>query len=290
MKRTIIVLAAAAALGLAGCSSAAQSTPLPGSAQTSAAGGGSSTAGGGGRARFPGVSGLVAAVSGTTAQVQGASQQTAVSWTSTTRFTQQAPAGASDVKVGECVTARPARSASGTPTGGGTQGGTSTTIAAATVELVPSQGGTCSFGGFGGRAGARPSGAPTGVPSQGAGGGPGGPGRRAFGAVGKVTAVGSGQFTVTPVARPGAMAIAPFSVTYSSSTVFTRLASADASAVKVGVCVAAQGRTDDTGALTATTLAVSAPTNGSCLGGFGGRGFGGGRGPGATSTAGVGNA
>lgn len=286
MKRTIIVLAAAAALGLAGCSSAAQSTPLPGSAQTSAAGGGSSAGDGGGRARFPGVAGLVAAVSGTTAQVQGTGQQTAVSWTSTTRFTQQVPASASDVKVGECVTARPVRGASGTPTSG-----SSTSIAAATVELLPGQGGTCSFGGFGGRAGARPSGAPTGMPSQGAGGGAGGAGRRVFGAVGKITAVGPGQFTVSPVARPGAMAMAPFTVTYTSSTVFTRLANADASAVKAGVCVTAQGRTDDTGALTATSIAVSAPTNGGCLGGFGGRGFGG-RGPGggASSTTGAGNA
>ena len=33
----------------------------------------------------------------------------------------------------------------------------------------------------------------------------------------------------------------------------------------------AQGRTDDTGALTARTIAVSAPTNGACQGGFGGR-------------------
>src|SRR5690242_17401214 len=124
MQRTIIVLAAAAALGLAGCSSAAQSTPLPGSGQTSAAGGGPSAGDGGGRARFPGVAGLVAAVSGTTAQVQGAGQQTAVSWTSTTRFTRQVPASASAVTVGECVTARPSRAASGAP-GGGTQGGTS---------------------------------------------------------------------------------------------------------------------------------------------------------------------
>ena len=85
---------------------------------------------------------------------------------------------------------------------------------------------------------------------------------------------------------------APVTVDYTSSTLFTSLTAASASAVKVGVCVTAQGRTDDTGALTARAIAVSAPTNGTCQSGFGGRGFGGGRGTGggAPSTAGAGNA
>lgn len=292
MKRIVIVIAAAAALGLAGCSSSAQSAPSTGSGQTAATGGSTGTG------RTPGVSGLVAAVTGSTAQVQGANQQTAVTWTRTTRFTDQVVVAASAVTVGECVMVRPARG------GRGAQGssGSSTSVAAASVELLPKQGGTCAFGGFAGRTGPRPSGAPTGtaVPRPGAGTGAGG---RGFGAVGTVSAVRFGQFTVTPVVQPGATATAPISVTYTSSTVFTRLTAASASAVKVGVCVTAQGRTDDTGAMTARTITVSAATNGTCESGFGGRGPGGGRGAGggagngggggtggATSTAGAGNA
>ncbi|GAA2479225.1 DUF5666 domain-containing protein [Terrabacter carboxydivorans] len=301
MKRTLsVIVAAAAALGLAGCSSATQSASVSGSGQTAATGA-SPGAPGAGNARFPGVSGLVAAVTGTTAQVQGPTQQTAVTWDRTTRFTDQVASTASAVKVGECVMARPARGAVGGSTGG-PQASTpsSTTVAAATVELLPTQGGTCSFGalgGFGGRTGTRPSGSPSGStsPQTGGAGGPAGAGRRGFGAVGTVSAVGSGQFTVTPVNPAGgassSASSSPVTVTYTSSTVFTRLAAANASAVRVGVCVTAQGRTDDTGALTARAVAISAPTNGTCQSGFGGRGFGGGRGTGgATSTAGAGNA
>jgi hypothetical protein len=36
--------------------------------------------------------------------------------------------------------------------------------------------------------------------------------------------------------------------------------------VKVGVCVAASGTTDDTGAVTATSMAVSQPVDGQCGG------------------------
>src|SRR6476661_9461494 len=102
MKRIVIVIAAAA-LGLAGCSSSAQSAPSTGSSQTAATGGSTGTG------RAPGVSGLVAAITGSTAQVQGANQQTAVTWTRTTRFTEQVAASASAVTVGECVMVRPAR-------------------------------------------------------------------------------------------------------------------------------------------------------------------------------------
>jgi hypothetical protein len=84
-----------------------------------------------------------------------------------------------------------------------------------------------------------------------------------------ITSVGHGEFTVSPTVRLGAMPTKPVTVTYTSSTVFTRLSPATASAVRVGVCLTAQGRTDDTGALTASAVAVSAPTNGTCVTGFG---------------------
>ena len=43
-----------------------------------------------------------------------------------------------------------------------------------------------------------------------------------------------------------------------------------ASALKVGQCVVAVGQADDTGAVTAQRLVVSAPVDGSCSSGFGG--------------------
>ncbi|GAA2154572.1 hypothetical protein FHX52_1505 [Humibacillus xanthopallidus] len=296
---TVAILAAVAVLGLAGCSKAAQSAPLSPADQTSAVGGSAGAAGGaaGGRGQFPGVAGLVAAVTGSTAQVQGSNQQTAVTWTSTTRFTAQAAASASALAVGECVMARPARPAGGVPGGAPTTAANAgsgspapaTSVAAATVQVFAKQGGSCSLS-LGNRTGSGASGTPSSAPGGSPTGSPGGAAdgvRRAFGAVGMITAVGAGEFTVSPTVRLGAMPTRPVTVTYTSSTVFTRLSRSAASAVKVGVCLSAQGRTDDTGALTAAAVTVSAPTKGTCQTGFG-RGFGGGQGAGQGSGAGRG--
>ncbi len=263
MKRTVIVIAAAA-LGLAGCSSSAQPAPTSDTGPTAATGG--STA-----APRAGVSGLVAAITGTTAQVQGPNQQTAVTWTRATRFTDQVTVPASAVKVGDCVMrgpraapaarrAAPDRRAPWPPPPSSCSPCRGARAPSAVSPAAPAPG-------------RRER--PTGTATPGTGGAKGA-GRRGLGAVGTVSAVRSGQFTVTPVAPSDATTTAPISVTYTSSTVFTRLTAASASAVKVGVCVAAQGRTDDTGAVTARTIAVSAPTNGTCVSGFGGRGLGGG--------------
>ena len=99
---------------------------------------------------------------------------------------------------------------------------------------------------------APPSGSPTGVAGGGQGGAPTGvPGAGQGGAIGSVgavdmiPAVGDGQFTVSPTVRLGAMPTRPVTVTYTSSTVFTRLSRSTASAVKVG-CLSAQGRTETT--------------------------------------------
>ena len=73
----------------------------PTSAPTGAAGAGG--AGGAGQ-RQPGVNGLVAAVNGSTMQVQTRTDQTAVTWTDATTFTKVAAATLADVTVGSCVT------------------------------------------------------------------------------------------------------------------------------------------------------------------------------------------
>ena len=274
MKRTHLLAVAAIALasvvGLVACSAipSGSAAPHPTASSRGGFGGGGFGAGGG----FPGVIGTVAAVDGSTIQVQSTSSQTAVSWTSSTRFTDETAASSSALAVGNCVVARPARSGSDA---------SGTTIAASTVEITPSQNGTCALTGFAGRSGQRPGtgqGAAAPRPSASPGA------RRGFGGAG---AIGTDSFVVRTVARTGASASPQRdeTVTWSSTTTFSRLAASTAAAVKVGVCVTAQGKTDDTGALAAATIAVSQPVNGSCasFGGFGGRGQGG-SGSGSTGT------
>ena len=330
----IVIVAAVAVLGLAGCSKAAQSAPLSGTLQTSAVGGAAGAAGGNpdGRGQFPGVSGLVAAVTGSTAQVQGANQQTAVTWRSTTRFTDQVAASASALAVKKsswrdrpgpreaCLVAprqrgdRPPRErirardvrgrglgrgasrSRGAParpaaSGRGTGRGRPRRQPRRAVRRPASR--------AEGRAAHRP-----GVPGAGAGGRVGTPSAPWA----RSPAVGVGQFTVSPAVRPGATRHGrPVSVTYTSSTVFTRLSRGERRerGQGGGVPSRAQGRTDDTGALTAVDGHRERCRQGAAArAGSGGRGPGGGRGAGggagnggweqarggATSTAGAGNA
>jgi hypothetical protein len=86
------------------------------------------------------------------------------------------------------------------------------------------------------------------------------------GAVGEVTAVSASGFTVASV-EPGSDDATPVTVTVDDGTTYTATAKGAASDVKVGVCVVANGTTDDTGAVTARTIAVSQPRDGQC-GGF----------------------
>jgi hypothetical protein len=67
-------------------------------------------------------------------------------------------------------------------------------------------------------------------------------------------------------------------VTVDGSTKYTETQQGAASDLVVGQCVVAVGKADDSGTVAATALTVSAPVDGSCTSGFGGRGFGGGRG------------
>jgi hypothetical protein len=232
-------------------------------AQAGGAPNGGQAAGGG---RLPGASGTVAAVSGRTAQVQNdQSGQVAVSWTKDTTFTQQVDATLTDVTVGSCVMVTTAD-----------DGDT-----AATVRITAANDDdSCGFGGGPG-GGERPEGAPTDLPSDRPSdmpsGAPGG-GRGGFGTIGEVTAVSADGFTVSAT-KPGGEEATDVSVSVGDDTTYTTQAKAQASAVAVGTCVTARGDSDDTGAVTATTISVSEPVDGQCGAGFGG-GFGGGmRGP-----------
>jgi Domain of unknown function (DUF5666) len=254
--------------------------------------------------RAPGTFGLIAQISGKTLQVQSANAQTAVTYSAATTFSQTVATARSSVKVGDCVVVRSsAGSATGSATGSPatpTQSTTQpTTQTAASVEISTATNGQCAigagggFGGFGGgagggfgrpgstsTAGGQPTGQPTGQP-----GGPGrGNGQRVFGAMtfGRVTSTSEAGFVVsaetfagrgvgpsgsTASPRPsgtptfGTRAV---TVTTTASTTYTTTKSASATALAVGKCVAARGQADDTGAVTATTIAISPAQNGQC--------------------------
>ena len=163
------------------------------------------------------------------------------------------------------------------------------TAITATSVIITKTSGTCTIGnGSGGPGGAFPSGRPSGrvrpsgSPSFGAGRGGAAFGRGAFGTV---ASVGNGTFVVNSN-RAGKTSTV--TVTTTSSTTFREEATATKADLKVGLCATAVGATDDTGAVTARTIALSTPTSSGCSFGFGGGGFGGrfGRGAGASGGAG----
>ncbi|MEP9365649.1 hypothetical protein ABLE68_21955 [Nocardioides sp. CN2-186] len=250
---SVLVLAMLSACG--GSDTATDSTAAAAQPSQGAAGPGA----------VPGASGKVAAVSGETAQVQGQSGQVAVSWTGATTFDQEVDGTLDDVQVGSCVRVTTADDSSAD----------STDVAAATVRIVPSTDGGCGMGGPPG-GGDLPSGAPSDVPTDlptdlpSDMARPGG-----FGTVGEVTAVSGSGFTVAAAqVTPGqdqsaSPTTTDVSVTVSGDTSYVTSAKATASAVKVGVCVNAQGESDNTGALTASSISISKPVGGECTSGFG---------------------
>lgn len=286
MKSTkYALIVACLALVLSACGSSGTGSPVgAGTTGQGAGGAGEAAPGGAGGPRGPGGSGQVAAVSGKTAQVQGQAGQVAVTWTAKTTFTQEVATKATALKVGDCVVAMPAPSGTGQPAEG-------SPVAAVTVRVTAPVAGSCT-GGLrtrGPSGGAPPSGA-QGTGQQGPGeggpgsggpgdGGPGSGGRGfALGAFGEVTAIAGSGFTVEST-RPGATAKTSTEVTTSSATTWTTTQRATAKAVTVGVCVNSLGEADSTGAIAATSIAVSAPVNGECAAGFRGA-PGGGRGGG----------
>jgi len=253
-----VLLLAASACGSDGNNSNGNAT-----GQTGEAGPKSQQQGGTG-GNPPGVNGKVAAVSDSTAQVQGMQGQVAVTWNATTTFTKDVSTSLADVKVGSCVLVRSddQQSAGSTP---------ATAVTASSVRITPKANGSCGLGlrGPGGGGSDSSGGGPqfNGTPPEGAPTGGSRPQMRGMGgAVGEVTAVSPTGFTVSSV-MPGNDAATPVTVTVGSATTYTTTASAAAADVKVGVCVTANGTTDDTGAVTAKTIAVSQPENGQC-GGF----------------------
>jgi hypothetical protein len=300
-RRRLLLSAAPAVAGLLLVSACGGSGSAAASSASSAPSAGSSNAPGGqSNGRFPGASGEIAAETGSTLQVQNTSSQTAVTFSSSTRITNTVAATAADVQVGMCAVARPA-------TGTGNSAATatpSTTVAAATVVLSEPVNGSCTGGfggfggaGFGGGTGGFPSGFPSRAPRPSGSRSPGAGGfnRGAFGADGLISHINGGSFVVQSQRRGFGASSSPSStaspfvtditVTTSSSTKYSKTVTANSSALAVGECVTAVGKTDDTGAVASSTIAIEAKVNGSCSTGFGRRpgGFGGTNGAGDSS-------
>ncbi|MGD0880203.1 MAG: hypothetical protein ABSB09_01355 [Acidimicrobiales bacterium] len=285
-NRRIAALSAVGVVALAfaacGGSSAASTTTTTAAAPTT----GSETT----PTSIPGASGTIAAINGTSLEVQNTQTgQTTVNYTSATTIRQITTTTASGVTVGSCISAfgKPTTpSSSSTPFG--------EPITATTVTITQPTSGTCSRGGFGGGfgGGTRPAGASrfhgfsgTGGTGTRPGGGTFSPGD--FGAAsGQVTAVNGSTVTVNET-DPQTKKTSSVTVTLTGTTTFTTTVTATASAIVVGQCARAVGTADSTGAVTANSLTISAPTNGTCTSGFGVRGgFGGGAGgPGAPTSA-----
>lgn len=233
---------------------------------------------GAGRGAAPAASGTIAAVAGTTMQVQSqANGQVAVHWTASTTFTQQVSVPAGSLKAGDCITA----------IGGPGTSATAASFVAGTVSVRASTNGSCMGGRDGGfpGAGVRPSGArPSGVrtggtpPSGFPTGGAGSRSRTGFGAIASGSVVSVSGSTLVVASRDfGSGTASPTTtnttVTLGAATKITAEKSATASAIKVGRCATARGTADSSGTVTATNVAITEPVDGHC-GGFGG-GFGG---------------
>ncbi|HVV14165.1 DUF5666 domain-containing protein [Amycolatopsis sp.] len=246
MRRTVFAVAGGAlALLLAACGSSGTNSAAPASQAPA-----SSAA----RAGGPAASGTVAAVAASSIEVQSTSSgQVTVNFSNTTTFTDRATAALADVTTGSCVSVT----------------GTGTPITAQSVDITAANGNNCTFGGQGG--GMRPQQGGSSRPSRPSGssrpsGAANGGGGRAFG---KVTAVSGTGFTVQQDnQRTGATT--DVQVTVNSTTTYFKNESSNSAALKVGECVSAQGKADDTGAVTAQSIAISQASANGCDTGFGG--------------------
>lgn len=266
MKRTVALTATALTLvfGLAACGGDGSDTEAASSEQQSET-----------RGARPGDragSGKVASVEGSTAQVQGSSGQTAVTWSDSTTFTREVSGSFEDLTKGSCVVVMGE--------------GSGDTVTASSVRISQPVDGECAAGPGGDRpeggerasdkssekssdesnseSSDRPEGAPEGQepPSEPQGdrpeGGPGG-GMTA----GEVTEVSDSGFTVE-ASEPGSDEKSTVKVTVEDDTTYTSMEKADADDVKVGVCIRTHGETDSTGAVKATSIQISSATDGEC--------------------------
>ena len=265
-----LVVSLTSALFLSGCGGKSSGASVKSSAAPSAAVGGAAQ-------QPPGTSGLIAAASPGLLEVQSQTDQTSVTYTAKTVFSQQKDVTEAAVVAGACVTAldssalgsarrtstsSPSTAPSMAPsTQPSTTPGSPVTITATTVTITQPVAGSCAArNGFG--AGTRPSGRPSQSPT---GARTGGRGFGGFGGVvtGRVSAVSGATITVQAVLRQGNTTVRD-TVDVTSATKYVETVAATSAAAKVGLCATAVGPADSTGAIAATRIDLSAAQNGSC--------------------------
>lgn len=256
------------ALGLAACGSSSPSVNVAAPAPAPSASAGP-----------PGTIGQIAQLSAGSMEVQNANTgQVTVTFTASTRFSEQQKAALSSIKTGDCLTAN------GTPAAGGNGLTARTVVLSSPVNgsCTGNRGGGFGFPGAGGGGGGRRNGA---TPRPSAGMRNGGGGGNNANLNGQVTAIAGSTVTVSGIlrtgggARPsGAPSAHPLALTVDSTTQFTREASVTSSALKVGECVVAAGTSNDIGDIQATSIGIfPAGANGCSFG----------RGPGAARSGGT---
>jgi hypothetical protein len=261
----VAVVGIAGVIALAACSNSSPASHDPTTSALSASPASPGAQGFGGP-RGPAASGTVAAISGTTMQVQNPqSGQVAVMWTSSTKFTHQIATTLAAVKAGDCVTAV-APSGTSFDATAFTASSLVVSTGACTVVAGPGRSGVPS--GF--PSGSRPSGFPSGSRPSGF---PSGRPRVGAIATGKVTSI-AGNTLVIAARQFRDSGTSNKTVTVTSSTKITTEAATTATSVKVGKCVTAEGKADSTGAVSATQVRITDPVNGQCdtFGRFGGGG------------------
>jgi hypothetical protein len=250
-----------------------------------------STAGAATRTNPPiGASGSVAALNGTSMEVQNPSSgQTTVNWTSTTLFSKTVSESVSAITVGDCVTAT-----------GTVSKKSKTTVAARDITVsTPNSTGACGGTSLNGRnssdGGTSAGGPPAGGPEfrTGSGGAnlpkgaPSGHLPRQLASLsiasGKVTAVNGSTITVSGISvspgslprstkdktkKPTTPKVQTLKVTTTNSTPVSATQTAASTDLAVGDCVSAFGPAATNGAVTASTVHIISTGGGNCRGGF----------------------
>ena len=255
------------ACGGGGASNAASTTPTTRG----------SNPGQGSGASFPGTFGQIAAVSGSSMEVQNPQNgQVTVSWTSSTRFSKTVNVSLSSVTANDCVTVVGTTADSQL---------TATTVMVSQPDSLGSCTGRAAGNGAGGGAGGTGFGGRfrTGAPPTGSV--PNRPAAPNFGmARGKVTSVSPNALVIFGTTSSGfrgrgsttSTSVPDSSVTVqvNSSTRYTETQTASSSDVAVNECATATGSTDSTGAVTANIIRLSPAGPNGCTTGFGGFGRG----------------
>ncbi len=273
----LILAASLAACG--GSSSHANTATSPTTAgnTTSGNGTGSNNSNGNGGGTFPGASGSVAAITGSSMEVQNQQTgQVTVSWTSSTTFSKTVTLSAANVAAGDCVTVTGSTS-TGTLVANNVTVSKSTSSGSCTGNFGAGRPG----GGSGFPGGTRPNGGSR--PSIPSGSAPRGASGFSF-ASGKVTSITPSSMVIYGISSSGfggsrstqgstpptSIPSTNVKIELQSSTTYSETQSTAASSLAVGDCVSAVGSTDSTGAVSARTVRITSTGGQTCSSGFGG--------------------